>query len=157
MNSLRFFTGLFRSFRTFVLGREVEIVGQCRMCGGCCNDILIKDRNRWLQRPRKFKQLCEREPAHERFEITGKDDFGNLVFRCSEQGEDGLCTCYEDRLPLCRSYPSKSIYYQGGWIGPECGFRFKSVKFRDVFTRKKPLRMPSFSKVLQQEIKQTKD
>lgn len=154
MDYPRFFVGLFRSFRTFVLRREVEIVGQCRMCGNCCHDILIRDGGGWLKRQKEFDALCEREPKHDRFEVTGKDDFGHLAFSCKLQGEDGLCSCYEDRLALCRNYPGKALYYQGGWIGPDCGFRFKSVKFRDVFSRKKPLRMPSFSKMLEQEIKQ---
>jgi len=124
------------------------------MCGGCCRDIIIKNGDKWLKRPKDFDTLCENEPKHDRFEITGKDDFGHLVFRCTMRGEDGLCSCYEDRLSLCRSYPAKTIYYQGGWIGADCGFRYKSVKFRDVFFRKKSLRIPSFSKVLEQEIKQ---
>ncbi len=154
MESLCFFTGLFRRFRSFVLGRQVEIVGQCRMCGNCCHDILLKDfPGGWLKKDRDFRTLCAREPEHERFEVTGKDDFGHLVFQCTLRGSDGLCTCYADRLPLCKNYPSKSIYYQGGWLGPECGFRFKSVTFRDVFLRRKPVRRRNFSQLLEQEIK----
>lgn len=153
MDSLQLFTGLFRRFRSFVLGREVEIVGQCEMCGKCCNGIILKD-DGWLKKKSDFEALCEREPEHERFVPVGKDDYGHLVFNCSKQGEDNFCTCYEDRLPLCRNYPSKSIYYQGGWIRSDCGYRFKVVTFRDVFMRRKRMRMPKFADVLQQEIKQ---
>lgn len=144
--------GLFRQFRSFVLGREVEIVGQCRLCGNCCHDILLRDGG-WVKNKRQFKRLCERESKYFRFEILGKDDRGCLTFRCTLQQENGLCSCYDDRLPLCKSYPSKSLYYQGGWIGPKCGFRFKTVTFRDVLLRRKKVRQPSFSKVLEQEMK----
>ncbi|QGY39760.1 YkgJ family cysteine cluster protein [Pseudodesulfovibrio cashew] len=150
MRTLNLFRGLFRRFRTLVLRREVEIVGQCRLCGNCCHGILLKDRG-WLKRKRQFDKLCEREPAHTRFRITGKDHRGRLVFDCAMQGEDNLCTSYGERLPLCRNYPSKSLYYQGGWIGAECGFRFKSVTFRDVLLRRKQIRAPRFSDVLDQE------
>ncbi|QJB55831.1 YkgJ family cysteine cluster protein [Pseudodesulfovibrio sp. zrk46] len=154
MDTLRFFTGMFRSLRTFILRREVEIVGQCHMCGKCCQDIVIQDQGNWLTSKRKFKKICEQEPEYERFRILGRDGKGHLLFGCKLQNEDGTCSCHEDRLSLCRNYPSKSIYYQGAWIEPECGYRFKSIKFRDVFTRKKPLRAPRFSKVLDQEIEQ---
>lgn len=152
MDSPCFFTGLFRRFRTLVLGREVEIVGQCRFCGECCHGILLQD-GRWLKKKRHFDRLCEREPEHTRFIPTGRDDYGHMVFDCSMLGTDNFCTAYDDRLPLCRNYPTKSIYYQGGWIRPECGYRFKSVTFRDVFTGRRRATMPKFSEVLRKEIK----
>lgn len=148
--------GLFRSFRSFVLGREVEVVGQCKLCGNCCHDILLRDGG-WIRNQRQFDKLCDSDRQHRRFEISGKDDHGRLVFRCVLQGKDGLCTSYNERLPLCRSYPSKTIYYRGGWIGPDCGFRFKTVKFRDIFLRKKRIRVPQFSEVLNQELKHKED
>ncbi|CCH49690.1 YkgJ family cysteine cluster protein [Pseudodesulfovibrio piezophilus] len=153
MDFIQLYRGLFRRFRSFVLGRDVEIVGHCLFCGKCCHDILLKD-GHWLKKMRDFEKLCAREPEHKRFIPTGRGDLGHLVFRCSMQGDDGLCVCYENRLPLCRNYPSESIYYKGGWIRPDCGFRFKSTTFRDILMRRRQLRMPKFSDVLKQEIKQ---
>jgi len=152
LSSVRIFTGLFRRFRSLVLRREVEVVGQCKGCGLCCQDILIKDNGRWLSSRRKFSKLCEREPEHARLKITGRDDVGHLVFSCSKQGDDNLCTCYESRLPLCRNYPSRSLYYQGGWLRPDCGYFFKETTFRDIFMKRKRGRIPPFSEVLLQEI-----
>lgn len=146
-------SGLFRRFRSFVLGREVMLKGKCQMCGNCCHDILLKDEGHWLRKEKEFKALCESDSRYERFIITGRDTYNHLTFRCALQRDDGLCTSYEDRLPLCRNYPAKSLYYQGGWIGSDCGFRFKSATFRDVLLRRKPLRMPQFSEVLQHELK----
>jgi len=156
MSIQRTFTGLFRRFRSFVLGREVEVVGQCRMCGNCCNDIMLSDGN-WLKRRSQFERLCEKSPGHSRFEITGRDNRGRLIFRCTLQTPEGTCPCYEDRLPLCRSYPSKSIYYRGGWLEPRCGFSFRDVTFREVFTGRKHLRKPQFDKLLEQEMKRSGD
>lgn len=155
MPFLQFFTGIFRRCRAFILRREVEVVGQCKSCGECCKGILLNDRKRWIKKERHFRQLCEKEPEHERFVVTERSEEGHLVFNCSKQGKDNFCTCYEDRLPLCRNYPSKSIYYQGGWIRPGCGYSFKAFKFRDVFMRRKRGRIPKFADVLQQELKQS--
>jgi len=151
MAYLRALRGFFRKLRSIVLRREVEIVGQCRLCGNCCHDILLRS-DGWIKSERKFKHLCEREPKHKRFEIIGKSDNGCLIFRCTLQQEDGTCSCYDDRLPLCKAYPSKSLYYQGGWIGVDCGFRFKAVTFRDVFIRRKKKCLPEFSEVLDREL-----
>jgi len=137
MTLQRVLTGWFRRFRSFVLRREVEIVGQCALCGECCHDILIRDGRHWLKNRRKFDKLCKREPEHARFVVTGRDDWGHLVFACTLQGGDGLCTSYDSRLPLCRKYPSKSLYYQGGWLRPDCGFSFKAVTFRDIWMRRR--------------------
>jgi hypothetical protein len=72
-------------------------------------------------------------------------------------GNDNLCTCYESRLPLCRNYPNKSLYYQGGWLRPDCGFSFKATTFRDIYMRRRRGSIPPFSEVLHREIKQEKE
>ena len=151
MGGLRTFTGLMRRLRALILRSEVKVLGQCNICGECCHDILLHDRGRWLKSERAFRKLCERKPGHERFEITGRDDWGHLVFRCTLQGADNFCTCYEDRLPVCRTYPSKSLYYQGGWLRQDCGFSFKATTFRDIIMRSRRGRVPKFDEVLRQE------
>jgi len=148
-------TGLFRRFRSLLLGRQVEVVGQCRLCGACCRNIILQDKGRWLKREKDFRKLCRDEPEFERFTIVEKDEVGHLVFDCSLQ-KDNLCSCHEDRLPLCRNYPTKSLYYQGGIIPPDCGYSFKAVTFRDVFLRRKRARVPKFSDMLDAEIQQMK-
>jgi len=147
--------GIFRRFRSFVLRREVQIVGQCKLCGSCCHDILLKNRGGWVKRKRQFDKLCEKEPGHERFEIIGRSEAGPLLFACSKQGEDHFCTCYDDRLPLCKSYPSKALYYQGGRLRTDCGFSFKAVTFRDICMQRKGVKPPKFSTMLRQEQEQS--
>lgn len=154
MPRLRTLTGLFRRFRSFVLGREVEIVGRCSLCGKCCNGILLQD-GHWIRNKRQFDKLCASAPEHSRFTIAGKDARGRLVFDCSLQTPEGVCPCYEDRLPLCRRYPSKIIYYNGGTLEADCGFSFTHVTFRDVLLGRKPLRKPRFAQLLKEEIKRS--
>lgn len=143
-------TAIFRRFRAWVLRRDVEIIGQCKLCGDCCHDILLSDKNRWLKTDKQYKALCETDPRYKRFVNTGKNEFGQMIFSCSKQ-ENNICTCYEDRMAICRQHPSKSLYYQGGWLRRECGYSFKTTTFRDVFMRRKRARMPKFEDVLKQE------
>jgi Fe-S-cluster containining protein len=143
--------GIMRRLRALILRSEVRVVGQCNVCGACCRDILLRHRGRWLRTERAFRRLCRSEPGHERFEITGRDETGCLVFRCTLQGPDNFCTCYENRLPLCKGYPSRSLYYQGGWLRPDCGYSFKALTFRDIVMRRRRRAVPEFSEVLRRE------
>lgn len=152
MDGLRVLVGLLRRLRACILRSEVRVVGQCNVCGFCCRGILLRDRGRWLKSEGAFRKLCEREPDHACFEITGRDEEGHLVFRCTMQGDDNFCTCYEDRLPLCKNYPSKSLYYQGRDLRSDCGFSFKATTFRDIFMRRRRRAVPEFDEVLRQEL-----
>lgn len=151
MASLHFFKGLFRRFRSLVLQSEVQVIGQCKMCGACCKDILLQYDGRWLTKEKQFQKLCKNLPEHQRMEITGRDETGCLIFACKLQAPDGLCSCHDTRLPLCSNYPPKSLYYQGGWLRPDCGYSFKAKTFRDVYMKRKRDRIPKFSEVLKQE------
>nr|WP_287411260.1 YkgJ family cysteine cluster protein [Pseudodesulfovibrio sp.] len=157
MSMVKFLTGLFRRFRSFVLKRDVEVVGQCRMCGKCCRGILLKDAGRFLKTEKQFRALCQSDPLHECFRIVRQDEFGVLVFNCSKLGNDNICTDYESRPALCSNYPAKSLYYHGGWLRDDCGYSFKAVTFRDVFMRRKSWGESRFTDVLQGQIEQDKD
>ncbi|MDD3312638.1 YkgJ family cysteine cluster protein [Pseudodesulfovibrio sp.] len=150
-------TGWFRRARALILRREVEIIGQCALCGDCCHDILIQDGRSWLKSRRAFERLCEREPEYRRFAVTGRSESGLLVFACTLQGGDGLCTSYDSRLPLCRNYPTRSLYYLGGWLKPDCGYSFKATTFRSLLMRRKRAAIPKFSEVLRRETERKQD
>lgn len=152
MGGLKALLGLMRRLRSLILRSEVRVVGQCHVCGKCCQGILLRDRGRWLRTERAFRRLCRDEPGHERFEITERDDAGRLVFRCASLGEDNFCTCYADRLPLCKSYPSKSLYYQGITLREDCGFSFKATTFRDIIRQRSRRSIPEFTEVLRREL-----
>nr|WP_279593739.1 YkgJ family cysteine cluster protein [Pseudodesulfovibrio sp. S3-i] len=148
---------MFRRFRAWVLGREVEVVGQCTLCGQCCKDILLKDEGRWLRRKSQYEKLVASAPEHARFRLVGRDMSGFLIFSCSMLGTDNCCSCHESRPALCRNYPTKSLYYQGRQLPADCSYSFKAVTFSDVLAGRKRFRPCVFSKVLQQEIEQEKN
>ncbi|NDV18056.1 YkgJ family cysteine cluster protein [Pseudodesulfovibrio sp. JC047] len=149
--------GAFRRFRAIVLGRDVEIVGHCRMCGRCCRKILLKSDDHWLKKETEFTELCQADPLLVRFRIMGRNPSGFLLFECARLGKDNICTEYESRPALCSNYPTKSLYYHGGWLRDDCGFSFQAVTFRDVFMRRKSWRKPKFADVLRGQIEQDKD
>ncbi|MGL1861133.1 MAG: YkgJ family cysteine cluster protein [Pseudodesulfovibrio sp.] len=155
MSPYHYFTGLFRRFRSFVLKREVEIIGQCRLCGSCCHDILLHDGDRFIKREKQFKKLCKSNSTFTRFRIIKPDDEGHLTFSCSFKDNNNNCTSYEDRLPLCKEYPSKGFYYHGGWLRADCGFSYKHVSFHDIYMRRTRSKIPEFSEVLRNEQEQT--
>jgi len=135
MTSLRLFTGLFRRFRSLVLRSPVRLVGQCAMCGACCADILLMYKGRWLRREKEYRAMIKELPAYSRFERVGRGSGGFLTFTCRHLDEDKFCTTYEERPSLCRNYPSKSLYYQGGWLRPDCGYSFRAETFRQAIRR----------------------
>ena len=151
MSSLRLFTGLFRRFRSRVLNSPVQRVGQCRLCGRCCRDILLKYEGKWLRRDKDYRAMLEALPAYARFEHTGYDDQGFMTFTCKSLGRDNLCAAYGKRPSLCRSYPSDSLYYQGGSLRADCGYSFRAETFRDAITRRLA-RKNDFPQVLNKEL-----
>lgn len=157
MNGPVSLTGLFRRFRSFVLRREVEVVGRCNRCGGCCRSIHLSDEGRWLRRVAQYEKLVADAPEHARFRPVGRGDQGFLLFDCALLGDDNLCTAHETRPALCRNYPPKSLYYGGGRLPNDCGYSFRAVTFRDVLLRRKPFKPADFSAVLRREIQQEKD
>jgi len=118
---------------------------------------LLKDAGRYLKTEKQFRTLCQSDPAHECFRVIERDEFGFLIFNCSKLGDDNICTDYESRPALCSNYPTKSLYYHGGWLRDDCGYSFKAVTFRDVFMRRKAWGRPRFANVLQGQIEQEKD
>jgi hypothetical protein len=157
MSGLDYLTGLFRRFRSRVLRREVEVAGRCNCCGACCRGIHLRDRGRWLRRTAQFERLVAEAPEHARFRLCGRSAEGFLLFRCSCLGDDDLCTTHDTRPALCRNYPSKSLYYQGGHLPGDCGYSFRAATFRDVLLGRKPIKPADFSAVLRREIQQDKD
>ncbi|MBR3889996.1 YkgJ family cysteine cluster protein, partial [bacterium] len=82
---------------------EYKVVGECKKCGKCCNYMYSFD----TYTEKEFKIMQFLFPAYKRFYIKGKDEDGNLIFACKYVTEEGLCSVYEKRLPMCRKYPAK--------------------------------------------------
>lgn len=108
-----------------------KITGECKKCGKCCNYMYSFD----TYTEKEFKIMQFLYPAYKRFYIKGKDEDGNFIFACKYVGEDGLCTVYDKRLPMCRKYPAKAILYPAK-MHDGCGFRVEKINFEDYLQHK---------------------
>ena len=82
-------------------------------------------------------------PERVSYEITGeckkcgkgKDEDGNLIFACKLVTKDGLCSDYAHRLPMCRKYPAKRIFYPAK-LHDGCGYKVNIKSFKDYLNKK---------------------
>lgn len=109
---------------------EYEIQGECRKCGKCCRYMYSFDT--YTEKEFKFMQFLF--PSYRRFYIKGKDDKGNLIFACKYVTDEGLCSVYEKRLPMCKKYPSKKIFYPAK-LHEGCGYKIVKKSFNDYLQK----------------------
>lgn len=105
---------------------EYEIKGECLKCGKCCRYMYSFD----TYSEKEFKIMQFLFPSYKRFYIKDKDEQGNLIFACKYVTEEGLCSVYEKRLPMCKRYPAKKIYYPGD-LHEGCGYKIIKKTFED--------------------------
>jgi len=134
--------GFFRYLLLKVRGKSILVTGSCRGCGSCCRSISLEGRTGWLRDEKEFEKIVADLPEYNRFEITGKDRQGFLLFRCSWRSSQGGCRDYDNRLPLCRKFPESSLAFAGGRLPARCGYRFSEV-------------VP-FAKILQRELNRSR-
>lgn len=109
---------------------EYEIQGECRKCGKCCRYMYSFDS--YTEKEFKFMQFLF--PSYRRFYIKGKDDKGNLIFACKYVTDEGLCSVYEKRLPMCKKYPSKKVFYPAK-LHEGCGYKIVKKSFNDYLQK----------------------
>ena len=105
---------------------EYEVTGECKKCGKCCNYMYSYD----TYTEKEFKIMQFLFPAYRRFYIKGKDEDGNLIFACKYVTEQGLCSVYENRLPMCKKYPARRIYAKAK-LHEGCGYKIIDKTFED--------------------------
>lgn len=148
--------GFGRWVRAGLLRDKVHRTGHCLMCGKCCKSIMLSDEGKWLRNRRDLKALIKKEPEYARFRITGNTTCGRLLFTCSLLGEDNLCGDHENRLFVCREYPTIALYFEGGDTGTTCGYSIKATTFRGLFGKKRETPPAgAFTKVLKSEIRRS--
>lgn len=109
---------------------EYEIQGECKKCGKCCRYMYSFDT--YTEKEFKFMQFLF--PSYRRFYIKGKDDKGNLIFACKYVTDEGLCSVYEKRLPMCKKYPSKKVFYPAK-LHEGCGYKIVKKSFNDYLQK----------------------
>lgn len=105
---------------------EYEIQGECKKCGKCCRYMYSFDT--YTEKEFKFMQFLF--PSYKRFYIKGKDEDGNFIFACKYVTDEGLCSVYEKRLPMCKRYPASKIFYPAD-LHDGCGYRVIKKTFKD--------------------------
>ena len=117
-------------------GKTILVSGSCNGCGTCCKSISLESEGGWVRSEKKFNRIVEDFPKYGRFEITGRDDQGFLLFNCNWVTSEGICRDYENRLPLCRAFPETSLVFAGGKLPQNCGYNFSEVvPFEKILTR----------------------
>ena len=109
---------------------EYEIQGECKKCGKCCRYMYSIDT--YTEKEFKFMQFLF--PSYRRFYIKGRDKDGNLIFACKYVTDEGLCSVYEKRLPMCKKYPSKKIFYPAK-LHEGCGYKIVKKSFNDYLQK----------------------
>ncbi len=109
---------------------EYEIQGECKKCGKCCRYMYSFDT--YTEKEFKFMQFLF--PSYRRFYIKGKDNKGNLIFACKYVTDNGLCSVYEKRLPMCKKYPSKKVFYPAK-LHEGCGYKIVKKSFNDYLQK----------------------
>lgn len=128
--------GLFHFIVMKLRGRSILVEGSCRGCGSCCRRLSLEGRDGWLRSKSAFRKVVAHFPEYHRFEISGRDSQGFLLFTCRWLTDDGCCIDHEKRLPLCRNFPESSLLFCGGTLPPGCGYRFNSViPFEKILAR----------------------
>jgi hypothetical protein len=86
------------------------------------------EQGRVLRSFRQFEDCLKENPEFERLRIVGQDEDGVLLFSCDWLTAEGVCKDYENRLDLCRNFPSRAMQRRGYSLPKECGYRFAYVK-----------------------------
>jgi len=101
---------------------KFKIKGQCKKCGQCCAEILLKMSPTQINN-NFFRNLCIRWLSwlYDFYLLRVDFDKGYLAFSCKHRGGDGCCQNYAWRPPICRNYPLLDYFDEPGFI-PGCGF-----------------------------------
>ncbi len=141
----KIFEKLKKYYHLRILKRKYFRYGKCRMCGGCCENIYIKHKNKTIKTKEEFEKIKQKDNYSFYQHITpiSKDEFG-LIFACDKfDKEKKLCKEHKKRPSICKNYPSEEIFKMGAQLKDNCGYYFEPIeKFSEVFkkTLKKPIK-----------------
>lgn len=116
--------GWFRYAHIRLTGKALRVQGECNLCGRCCRRISLEANGRWIRSEREFNHLVKTHPEFRRFEIIDKDSSGYLLFSCSWYLPEGICKDHHNRLPICKKFPDKSLYFSSAGVPRGCGYYF---------------------------------
>lgn len=110
------------------------VTGKCKQCGNCCRNITFFIGENIIKDEEDFIRLQKFDKKYKNFEMNGKGEKGEILFKCKALKEDGRCGVYKFRSINCRLYPriSQKFVYNGGVPLDNCGYSFSTnKKFND--------------------------
>lgn len=110
------------------------VTGKCKKCGNCCRNITFFIGKRIITDEKEFLSLQQFDKKYRNFEINGRGDKGELLFKCKALKDNGLCGSYKMRSINCRLYPqiNQKFVYDGGVPLDGCGYSFTvDKKFKE--------------------------
>ena len=122
-------------FYLHVLKRKYYRVGQCNVCGRCCQKIYVKHKN-VIQTEEEFERLQKLHPFYTYLKIIYKDETG-LVFECTNLDKVTMkCKIHKKRPGICRRYPQEELFLMGGNLAEHCGYKLVPIEsFEDVLNK----------------------
>ena len=99
-----------------------KLTGQCKQCGVCCQEILLKMTPRQIS-SKFFTKLAIRWTSWLFDFILLRVDYEHqyLVFTCHHTTKSGKCGNYFWRPNVCRNYPIIDYFDKPRFL-PNCGF-----------------------------------
>lgn len=116
------------------MSSKYVITGKCNKCGACCKNITFFIGKKIVTTEEEFIRMQKLDKKYNHFEINGKGEKGELLFRCKALKDDGSCGVYHFRSINCRLYPkiNQKFVYDGGKPLDGCGYNFSINKnFKD--------------------------
>ena len=65
------------------------------MCGTCCRNIVFYIGKKIISDEKEFDNLRKFDKKYNNFEINGRGEDGELLFKCKALAEDGKCSVYK--------------------------------------------------------------
>ncbi len=134
------FDGL-KFFLQKLFSSKFIVGGKCKMCGTCCRNIVFYIGKKIISDEKEFDNLRKFDKKYNNFEINGRGEEGELLFKCKALAEDGKCSVYKWRSVNCRLYPrvKQDFVYKGGVTLDGCGYYFEvDKKFKDYIKKDNP-------------------
>lgn len=113
---------LFRLAGLRAAGKDYLVSGRCNGCGQCCERINLRSHEGWIRTEKQFTALLSRSPEYKRFSRVAVDRQGFFEFTCSKFIKGQGCSDYANRPEICKRYPNKSLFLQGGQLVEGCGY-----------------------------------
>lgn len=103
--------------------KKWKIAGSCKKDGRCCRDIGIIA-EKWIINNKYLLKLVtwwytKVHPFYFKYYVENEDA---LIFGCTKLNDNGSCSIYKKRPPICRKYPVVN-YFKKPVLFEGCGFK----------------------------------